>query len=113
MMTQIIWKHFFCVTDVRIIGELIPRQLLCVILRSGRPATEERIGKIQKMAGEGAGKSAAKVRGAGGSAGKGAAPHSIPRKAPLTALPPALLIFAALFPAPSPAISGFSHFSLL
>ena len=73
---------------------------------------------IQKIAGEGAGKCAAKIRGPGGSAGEGAAPYSLegegaapysfPRKAPLTApspaLPPAPRVFAALFPDPSPAI---------
>ena len=58
------------------------------------------------MAGEGAGKSAAKIRGAGGSAGEGAAPHSFPRKAPLAAP----RIFAAFFPAPSPAIFWISPF---
>ena len=31
MITQIIQKQFFCVTDVRVIGKLIPKQLLCVI----------------------------------------------------------------------------------
>ena len=70
--------------------------------------------EIQKIAGEGAGKSAAKLRGAGGSAGEGAAPHSFPRKAPLAApspaLPPAPRSFAALFPAPSPAIFWISPF---
>ena len=83
-------------------------------LRPGRPATEKRNGEIQKMAGEGAGKNAAKIRGAGGSAGEGAAPHSFPRKAPLAApspaLPSARRIFAALFPAPSPAIFWISPF---
>ena len=34
------------------------------------------------MAGDGAGRSAAKIRGAGGSAGECAAPHSFPRKTP-------------------------------
>ena len=42
-------------------------------LRSGRPATEKKTGEIQKIAGEGAGESAARIRGAGGSAGEGAA----------------------------------------
>ena len=27
MITQIFWKEFFCVTDVRAIGKLIPREL--------------------------------------------------------------------------------------
>ena len=31
MITQIIRKQFFCVTDVRAIGQLIPRELFCVI----------------------------------------------------------------------------------
>ena len=31
MITQIIWKHFFCVKDVSAIGKLVPRQLICVI----------------------------------------------------------------------------------
>ena len=31
MITQIIRKQFFCVTDVCVIGKLIPRQLMCVI----------------------------------------------------------------------------------
>ena len=31
MITQIIRKQFFGVTDVRVIGKLIPRQLMCVI----------------------------------------------------------------------------------
>ena len=31
MITQIIRKQFFCVTNVRAIGKLIPRQLICVI----------------------------------------------------------------------------------
>ena len=60
------------------------------------------------MAGEGAGKSAAKIRGAGRSAGKGAARGAFLGKewgaAPSPALPPEPRIFAALFPAPSPAI---------
>ena len=30
MITQIIRKQFFCVTDVHVIGKLIPRQLMCV-----------------------------------------------------------------------------------
>ena len=38
------------------------------------------------MAGEGAGKSAEKIRCAGGSAGEGAAPHSFPRKSPSSTL---------------------------
>ena len=29
MITQIIQKQFFCVTDVCVIGKLIPRQLMC------------------------------------------------------------------------------------
>ena len=55
-----------------------------------------------------AGESAAKIRGAGGSAGEGAAPHSFPRKTPSQHLcqhsSSTPRIFAALFPAPSPAI---------
>ena len=31
MITQIIRKQFFCVTDVRVIGKLIPREFFCVI----------------------------------------------------------------------------------
>ena len=31
MITQIIRKQFFCVTDVCVIGKLIPRKLFCVI----------------------------------------------------------------------------------
>ena len=31
MITQIIRKQFFCVTDVCVIGKFIPRQLTCVI----------------------------------------------------------------------------------
>ena len=31
MITQMIRKPFFCVTDVRAIGKLIPKQLMCVI----------------------------------------------------------------------------------
>ena len=31
MITQIIRKQFFCVTNARAIGKLIPRQLICVI----------------------------------------------------------------------------------
>ena len=31
MIAQIIQKHVFCVTDVRAIGTLILRQLMCVI----------------------------------------------------------------------------------
>ena len=27
---RIIWKRFFCVGDVRVTGELIPREVLCV-----------------------------------------------------------------------------------
>ena len=68
----------------------------------------------QKIAGEGAGKSAAKIRGAGGSADEGAAPHPFPRKTPLAAPSPALRpaprISPALFPAPSPAIFWGSPF---
>ena len=30
-ITQIIRKQFFCVTNVRVIGKLIPKQLICVI----------------------------------------------------------------------------------
>ena len=61
-------------------------------------------GESRKIAGEGAGKSAAKIRGAGGSAGEGSAPHSFPKGSPppSLALPPAPRIFAALFPAHSP-----------
>ena len=66
------------------------------------------------MAGEGAGKSAAKIRGAGGSAGEGAARGGFLGKgwgaAPSPALPPAPRIFAALFPAPSPAIFWIAPF---
>ena len=36
MITQIIQKHFFCVTNVRVIGILIPRQLMRVIGTLGR-----------------------------------------------------------------------------
>ena len=32
MITQVIRKQFFCVTDVHVIGKLIPRQLMCVIV---------------------------------------------------------------------------------
>ena len=73
-------------------------------------------GNPRKIAGEGAGKSAAKIRGAGG-AGEGAARGVFRGKesgaAPLPALPPAPRIFAALFPlfpAPSPAIFWGSPF---
>ena len=31
MITQIIRKQFFCVTDVCVIGKLIPREFFCVI----------------------------------------------------------------------------------
>ena len=31
MITHIIQKQFFCVTDVRAIGKFIPRKLLCVL----------------------------------------------------------------------------------
>ena len=31
MITQIIRKQFFCVTDVRVTGKLISKQLMCVI----------------------------------------------------------------------------------
>ena len=31
MITQIIRKQLFCVTNVRVVGKLIPRQLVCVI----------------------------------------------------------------------------------
>ena len=34
MITQIIRKQFFCVTDVRAIGKLIPREFFGVILAS-------------------------------------------------------------------------------
>ena len=59
------------------------------------------------MAGEGVGKSAAKVRGVGRSAGEGAA-RGVSLQGIGAASSPALLpaprIFAALFPAPSPVI---------
>ena len=47
MITQIIRKQFFCVTDVCAIGKLIPRQLMCVIgaftenTFKGAPITQE------------------------------------------------------------------------
>ena len=31
MTTQTIWKQFSCVTDVRVIGQIIPREFLCAI----------------------------------------------------------------------------------
>ena len=34
MIARIILKQFFCVTDVRAIGKLIPRPLMCVMARS-------------------------------------------------------------------------------
>ena len=40
MITQIIWKRFFCVTDVRAIGKLIPRQS-CVSLASSQKVPYE------------------------------------------------------------------------
>ena len=57
------------------------------------------------MAGEGAGKNAAKIRGAGGSAGEGAAPHSFRRKPPLASTPASTPDFRSTLPSSLP-----SHF---
>ena len=90
-------------------------ELVWIDLRSGWPATEWRNGEIQKIAGEGAGKSAANIRGVlegvlarvlRGERAQGKAPL----EAPSPALPPAPRMFAALFPAPSPAIFWISPF---
>ena len=47
MITQVIQKHFFCVKNVRVIGKLIPRQLMCVIARSQKvPCESAQLHKI-------------------------------------------------------------------
>ena len=79
---------------------------------SGGLLQSRETGKSRKETGEGAGKSAAKIRGAGGSAGEGAAPHSCPRKAPprstLASTPASTPSFRSTLPSTLPSFfSGF------
>ena len=76
-----------------------------VVGSSGLPKLERSKAKEpspRKWLGRGAGRSAAKIRGAGGSAGEGVAPHSFPRKGPPRSTPSSTPNFRSTLPSTLP-----------